>query len=489
MKRKWWLIILVFILAGVGYGGYTLYRRITTQQSAAAAAATLEQETVIVERGTLRVTVEAGGSLAPKRELAVAFASSGKVTAVLVEVGDVVKAGDVLARLDDTDAQQAVADATLQVRQAEISLALAQVEAKAGLAQANLEAAQADYARTITNTAYTGDQLTSARITLKQAREALADAQENYDTAYDPGREWELNDPRRKSLLENERESATRALAKAKDSLTVAQASYNLAVIGIDKSATQDADIKVLNAQIALDKVPIQLEQSQLSLEQARFKLATAQRNLEETVSTAPMGGVVTALNVQTGEWAAGNQAAVVLSDLTTLVVDIGLDESDVAHIALGQEALVTLDAFDDVELTGTITAIAPKANTQAGVVLYPVTITLDPTTTPIRAGMTADVEIVTDSAADVLIVPLKAIRSSDGQNFVQRKLRAGEADPTGFIVTPVELGLVTDTYAEIRSGLEEGDVVSMPSSQATNNGTGSGMSFPGAGFMGGGRP
>ena len=487
MKKKWWLIVLVLILAGTGYGGYTLYRQTTAQQSAAAAAATMEQETVVVERGTLRLTVEAGGSLAPNRELAVAFASGGKVTEVLVEVGDVVKAGDVLARLDDVDARQAVADAELQVRQAEISLALAQVEAEAGLAQANLAAAQADYERTLTNEAHTGDQLTSARINLKQAQEALQDAQAAYDTAWDEAREWETYVQPHKTKIENERESTTRNLEKAKDSLAVARASYNLAVIGIDKSAPQDAEIKVLNAQITLDKQPVQLEQSQLSLEQARFKLATAQRNLEETVLGAPMDGVVTALNVQAGEWTAGNQAAVVLSDLTTLVVDIGLDESDVAHIALGQAALVTLDAFDDVELTGAITAIAPKANTQAGVVLYPVTITLDPTATPIRAGMTANVEIVIDNAEDALIVPLKAIRSHEGQNFVQRKLRTGETDPTGFIMTPVELGLVSDTYAEVRSGLEAGDAVSIPSTETTTNASSGGS--PGFGFFGGGRP
>ncbi len=488
MKKKWWIIVLILVLAGAGYGGYSLYGRLTAQQNVAIAAE-VEQETVIVERGTLRVTVESSGNLAPDQELAVAFASGGKVTEVLVEVGDTVEAGDILARLDDTDAQQAVADAELQVRQAEINLALAQVEAEAGLAQANLAAAQADYERTLANEAHTGDQLTSARINLKQAQEALQDAQTAYDTAWDEAREWETYIQPYKTKIENERDSATRNLEKAKDSLAVARANYNLAVIGIDKTATQNAEIKILNAQISLDKQPIQLEQSQLSLEQARFKLATAQRNLEETVLVAPMDGVVTALNVQAGEWTTGNQAAVVLSDLATLVVDIGLDESDVAHISLGQAALVTLDAFDDVELTGAVTAIAPKANPQAGVVLYPVTITLDPTATPIRAGMTADVEIVTGNAENVLIAPLKAIRSANGQNFVQRKLRAGETEPTGFIVTPVELGIVSDTYAEIRNGLEEGDAVSIPTTGATTNANAGSGGFPGFGFFGGGRP
>jgi HlyD family secretion protein len=155
------------------------------------------------------------------------------------------------------------------------------------------------------------------------------------------------------------------------------------------------------------------------------------------------------------------------------------------------------------VELTGRVTAIAPTANTQSGVVLYSVTITLAPTSVPVRAGMTADVEIVTNSAQDVLIVPVRAIRSTDGQNYVLRQLRTGEeapATPTGgqlpqdvpnaqrqqvtvgFTMTPVELGLVTDTNAEIRSGLEEGDMVAV-SVQTTNADE---ASFQGFGMFGG---
>jgi hypothetical protein len=62
-----------------------------------------------------------------------------------------------------------------------------------------------------------------------------------------------------------------------------------------------------------------------------------------------------------------------------------------------------------------------------------------------------------------------------------------GEVDPTGSISVPVELGLVTDAYAEIRSGLEEGDVVSIPATQSPVAAEEAG--FPGFGMFGGGRP
>jgi HlyD family secretion protein len=533
MKKRGWIVLVIILLVGAGYLGYTAYRRLT---EADPAAAKIVEETAVVERGTLRVTVDGSGSLAPQQDVAVAFATGGEVVEVLVAIGDRVKAGEVLARLDDTDARQAVTEAEMQVRQSEASLALAQIEAEAGLALANLAAAQTDYERTLVNAAHTGDQLTSARVKLEQAQTALTDAQEAYDSAYDPGREWELGDRRLGPRLEAERETAERNLQKAQDDLAVAQASYNLAVIGIDESAVQDAEIKVINAQIALDKEPVQLEQAQLSLDQAELKLASARRTLEATQLVAPVDGTVTALNVAVGHIAGSGQEAVTLSDLDTLLVDIGLDETDIAQVSLGQAVIVTLDAFDDVELAGTITAIAPVAETQSGVVLYPVTVTLDPTDLPVRAGMTADVEIVTRSAEDVLHIPLRAVRSVGGRAFVLRQLRPGEEAPTaseirqgagrdrgrpsalpqragtgtfadmtaeerqqmrsqmqgalaqlqveGYTPVPVELGMMTATHVEVLSGLEEGDVVSVSSTTASSDDDARSGPMPGMGML-----
>jgi len=332
------------------------------------------------------------------------------------------------------------------------------------------------------------------------------DAQEAYDEAWTADRDWELQVDRYKDRLESDRETTEDALEAAKDNLKVAQASYNLAVIGIDDTTTQDAHIQVMNAQISLDKEPIQLEQTRLTLEQTQFQLETAQRNLDDLTLVAPVDGTVTALNLEVGQLAGAGQTAVVLSDLATLVVEIGLDESDVASVSLNQEAIVTLDAFDDVELRGTITAIAPTADTQSGVVLYPVTVALDPTDLPVRAGMTADVEIVTSSAEDALLVPLKAVRSVGDGTFVLRKLAEGETlrQPAvgqeqmtetmqqmiaqGFAPVAVELGLVTETHAEVRSGLEAGDIVSIASSVSSSSDDTGGIPRPGM-MMGGGRP
>lgn len=531
MKKKWWIIIVIVLIAGVGYGGFRIVQGINGQNGALTSE-TAQQETVEVSRTTLQVTVDGSGSLAPNDDVAVSFSTNGKILDVLVDIGDTVKTGEILARLDDADAQEAVTDAELQVRQAEIDLALAELEAQAGLTSANLTAAQADLERVATNDAHIYDQLTSARIELQQAKDSLVDAEESWDDALDPGRDWELNIRGRKEQLELERDSAERNLQKAKDNLAIAQANYNLAVIGIDKSAVQDAEIQVVNAQITLDKEPIQLEQHALSLEQAKLKLASAQRSLDDMILVAPAGGTVTELTIKIGQMASSGQTVIVLSDLATLVVEIGLDETDIAQVQPQQQAIITLDAFDDAVLNGVITKIAPIARVQSGVVLYDVTVALIPTDLPVKAGMTADVEIIASNAEDVLVVPLKAIRSVGDGSLVLRQLYPGEqvpemalgaAPPTGgsgqgagataagtlsqeelaalreqmtgalqllnvagFVPVPVTLGMMTDSHVEIVSGLRDGDVVLLSSSAAASD---SQSGPPGGMFMMGGRP
>ena len=177
-----------------------------------------------MERGTIRVSIDGSGSLAANDEVALAFSAGGEVAEVLVEVGDVVQVGDVLARLDDADAREAVTNAELQVAQAELNLALTQAEVELGLSQANLDAAQASYEDAVALANRTGDQLTSSRVGLQQAQDALIDAQADYNQAWDPARDWELNVKWKKDDLEAEREATQDALEKAQYDLEVAQA-------------------------------------------------------------------------------------------------------------------------------------------------------------------------------------------------------------------------------------------------------------------------
>jgi len=439
----------------------------------------------------------------PQQEVIVPFEASGRVVEVLVRTGSAVRAGDVLVRLDDTDAHRALANVELSVKQSEVSLASVQLtldklleweadESSVELAEANLAAAQMAYQKARTNSFLAGDQITSSEVNLAQAQRSLEDAQEAYDSAYDPGRDWELGDRWRSAQLEAEREATADALVRARDSLSVAQAAYNLAVAGVSDSGVSSAWSQVVSAQISLENeteppdeddiesARLQVEQAQVSLEQAQLSLTSAQRDLADTELIASVSGTVAEMDLQLGQIVNKGQTGVVLADLETLEVRIGLDESDIAQVVVGQPAVVTIDAFDDMELSGVIDHVAPTAQSQSGVVLYVVTVVLDATEIPVRVGMTADVEVITTSAQGALIIPLKAVQSVDGKSYADRR-----STGAGFTQVQIELGVVTDTRVEVLSGLAEGDVVLIASAPTTPD---NGPQGPFA-MMGGGRP
>ncbi len=146
---------------------------------------------------------------------------------------------------------------------------------------------------------------------------------------------------------------------------------------------------------------------------------------------------------------------AAVVIDSATYAVTTDVVESDLADVEVGQEATVSVSAID-AELTGTVSSISPIAGDgSSGVVSYPVTVTLTDVPATARSGMSADVTITTASALGVITVPAAALRGTDGQYSVMT------LDATGAVVpTAVEVGLVTNSAAEITGGIAEGTEV-----------------------------
>ena len=320
--------------------------------------------------------------------------------------------------------------------------------------------------------------------------ESLEDAQSAYDDALEDYEYWleEYNEndvdywfvdnaleklEDRELALKRVQEQADQQLQSSSNDLAASSDTYRQAQNDLADLLDGADESDVEAAQLQVDQAGAALEQTRLKLEQATL--------------TAPTAGTITELNIQVGEMASAGQAAVVvISDLSVLVVEINLDETDVAQVSVGQEALVSVDAFPDAELTGEVTYIAPVAETQSGVVLYPVTVKLLPTELPVRAGMTADVEIVSASQEGALIVPLRAVHTEGGQSYVNR-LVGGRTERV-----EVTLGLTTDTEVEITSGvvegpalsLAEGDVVSVVAAPTPSS---AGQGFGPGGMFGGG--
>ncbi len=262
-----------------------------------------------------------------------------------------------------------------------------------------------------------------------------------------------------------------RDLANATNALKSAQVSLRAAKT--DLSDAEDADV---TAQIRQAKIGLYNAESQVSKAEDDRDAIKAQ--IAVATLKSPIDGIVTEVNVTAGFDAPSGAAIVV--DSTTLQITTDVVESDLADIKVGQEAAVSVSAID-ANLTGTVSAISPVASSDSnsGVVSYPVTITLANAPATARAGMSADVTVTVQSAKNVLTVPAEALRGSTGDYSVM--VLGADGQPQA---KAVDVGLVTNTTAEIKSGLTEGEAVVTGTASAQNaatNPTG-GFAVPGNG-------
>jgi multidrug efflux pump subunit AcrA (membrane-fusion protein) len=139
--------------------------------------------------------------------------------------------------------------------------------------------------------------------------------------------------------------------------------------------------------------------------------------------------------------------------------IEARVPESDIAKVAIGMKAKVTFDAFTSSEIfEAGVTEIEPSATIVQGVVSYVVRFDLAGGDERLREGMTANVDIVTARRENVLVVPFRALTKEGGKTFAE--VRAADG---AFRRSEVTTGLEGDDGAvEIRSGLQEGDVVSI---------------------------
>jgi RND family efflux transporter MFP subunit len=501
--------LVVVLVTAVGYAYYA-------NNTAVAAAESEEPEvqTAVARLGEIVVSATGAGAVIPATEVELSFTTGGVLEELLVTVGQKVQAGDVLARVDDTDAQKALANAELSLAQAamqtdasttqtgvsydDISVEQARLnleEAQQTLAdlqnwtadpdeiallQAKLEAAEASYNGARGQEAATSTNITIKNISVEQAQRDLEDALAAQVTAYDPGREWELNDPRRSDALLNERERADDAVLRAQENLQIAQLNYNAAVNSTNSSSSASAESNLLSAQqalaaaqvgptaeeitaaetavrqaeLALQQAQLNQEAHGLSLAQAQLNLEAAQADVAGTELVAPMDGTVTAVNYHVGEQVSG--VFLTLADLSQPMLEIYLDESDLDKAGMGYEVDVVFDALPDETFTGEIVQVDPALYQSNGVSAVRALVRLDynkPQTLPV--GLNATVEVIGGRAENAVVVPVEALREISPDQYAVFVVENGE--PT---LRMVEVGLMDFSFAEITSGVAAGEEV-----------------------------
>jgi len=253
--------------------------------------------------------------------------------------------------------------------------------------------------------------MNQAQIGMSQAQTGLTDAQTNLtrmETLYAQGAV---------SLVQYEQ--AKSALTMAEQSYDMAKQSYSMAEQGYNM---------------------------------ARQNCNSANDALGNYVVTAPIGGYVTSVNVQTGGMASQSVPAITIADIDKLEIDTSISETMINKISVGDKVDVIVSSVSSEPFTGTVTALSPAPAT--GTLTYPMKITLDNSNEQIKPGMFAEVVIVSDKSSNVIAIPSEAVLIKSGKTVVA----IIKDDKVTF--SEVTLGVDNGQLAEITSGVSEGDVV-----------------------------
>ncbi|MFP3720973.1 HlyD family efflux transporter periplasmic adaptor subunit [Niallia circulans] len=201
----------------------------------------------------------------------------------------------------------------------------------------------------------------------------------------------------------------------------------------------------------------------------------------------ATFSGEITALNVEEDGNVSMGTEIVTVTDYDNLEMVVNVDELDISKVKAGQAVNVKVSALEDKEFTGKVTSVAKEANSDStSVAKYAVAVKI---TKPsgLLVGMTAEATITTDKAEDVVTVPVEAVQKENDEYYV---LVANGANTnkdgtkeTASTKQTVEVGLQNTEVAEIKSGLEKGTTVVLPTFESSNDSETQGM-FPGGGQM-----
>ncbi|MSQ07706.1 MAG: efflux RND transporter periplasmic adaptor subunit [Dehalococcoidia bacterium] len=242
-------------------------------------------------------------------------------------------------------------------------------------------------------------------------------------------------------------------LATAKDFLARGaegrKTNIALAKARIASAVDKLADLRA----VGKDTLAIALAQAQLSEANARLKLT--QDTLAGATIRAPFAGVVGAFSVDEGQSVGVNTAVVEIVDRSVLVVNAVVDEIDVLSIGVNAAASITMDALSGRVLQGTVSEIGEAANSQNGVVNYPIEVKITvPQGLSLREGLSATASVTIRSEQNALLVPVQAVGGSFTRPTVIL-VRGGKEQ-----ITEVQLGISDESWVAVLLGIQDGDQV-----------------------------
>ncbi len=386
----------VVVLALVGYG-------VVHALTAGAAEKPAAVVTSAVDRGAVSTEVATTGTVQPAQTRSLSFAVKGTVESISVRAGTTVTAGQDLAKVDDSDAAEAVSTAQDALDQAEEQLTQARTSASKSTAAAKSGGCGSNVAAAYTSPTASPSASPSASATPSASPTA---------TAPPPG------PPR----------AARRPAAPA------AGRDPAPAAAGPGSRAATD---------------PIFSAEQRVT--QANTNLEEAEEALEGATITAPIAGRIISVSGKVGNQVSAGSTFITLADVYDMQISAAFPEADADRLAVRQKGVVTLADRPGTEFKATVVQVDPTGTSDGTMVRYGVLLSFDKAPEDLLVGQSAAVKVTTGSKADVLRVPSTAVHDVHGDT--------GTVLSNG-VQAKVGVGLRGDQYTEITSGLTDGEVV-----------------------------
>ena len=300
----------------------------------------------------------------------------------------------------------------------------------------------------------------------------------DYNTQVKKGQVCAKIDPRPYQTVVDQNKAnlavAKAQLEKDKASLAYTKISYERSARLVQTNAiSRDA---FDSAKSTYEQAQAQITFDEATIKQRQAALDAAQVNLDYADIVSPVDGTVVSRNVTMGQTVAASFQTptlfLIATDLTKMVVDTNVSESDIGGIKVGNKATFTVDAFPKRTFEGTVSQVRQSPQTVQNVVTYDVVVSVDNSDLALMPGMTAASRIVVDQRNDVIRVPNQALRykprglagmDEPGQAQV-RVLRSEQP-----VSVPVVLGLEDDNFTELVSGeVKPGELVITAEQTAT---------------------
>lgn len=460
------VIVLIVVLAAL-LGGFFLYKKKTSSQKSQGDQSV---STATVKRTDISSELTASSSLSPKDTYEVTSLVEGEVIEANFEEGDVVEKGQVLYRIDASSMDSDLSSAQTSLQRAKESAQTAQSDyagETARIAGNTYRSTASGYIRTLyikegdkvnngTKIADlyddsvmkitvpflsgeaaeinvgdeaaviledTGEQISGTVTVVSSMEETLSGGRLVKNVTVEVSNPGGLTTDTAASVTVDGFVCSAEATFTAKTETTLSvELSGNKSLeienllIHEGSYVEKNSDLFRVTAKTAeeyLKEFKDAVESADDNLENAENKLSNTQDSVDDYTITAPISGTVITKNAKVGDKisksSSGTTTMAVIYDLSTMTLEMSVDELDVSSIKVGQSVEITADAVEGETFTGTVTNVSLQSSYSNGVTNYPVTVTLDDTGS-LLPGMNVDAKIILDSSENALVIPASAL-------------------------------------------------------------------------------